>query len=274
LAFCARSRTRCARVRGASACSADLRSVSAHGASARNAQWERRAPLDPKTVGSLVQRGVQVLVQPSNRRVFTNEEYADAGAIITEDISAANTIFGVKEIPPKNVLPGKTYVLFAHVIKAQPSGMPLLDEFLKKNARLVDYEVIRNVQAKGGQRLVAFGKFAGLAGMIDGLRGLGERLLSYGERSGGAGRRRVQRARSLFYLVAHRSRRAGFSTPFLGLANSFMYPDLETAKKAVTAVRAERGDPALAAAPCSRARAGRRSATRLRAWDCPRTWRR
>ena len=35
-----------------------------------NSPWERRAPLAPKHVKSLVAQGVKVIVQPSNRRCF------------------------------------------------------------------------------------------------------------------------------------------------------------------------------------------------------------
>lgn len=55
--------------------------------------------------------------------------------------------------------------------------MPLLDAILEKNIRLIDYE--RMIDEKG-QRLVAFGKYAGVAGMINILHGLGLRLLALG----------------------------------------------------------------------------------------------
>jgi alpha-aminoadipic semialdehyde synthase len=43
--------------------------------------------------------------------------------------------------------------------------------------RLVDYEKLCD---ETGQRVVAFGKFAGIAGMIDILNGLGLRMLALG----------------------------------------------------------------------------------------------
>lgn len=73
--------------------------------------------------------------------------------------------------------------------------------------RLFDYETIRAPPTPGGGgggRLVAFGKFAGFAGMIDCFRGVGERLLSL-----------------------------GYSSPFMGISSSYMYPDLPAAKAAV-----------------------------------------
>jgi alpha-aminoadipic semialdehyde synthase len=48
--------------------------------------------------------------------------------------------------------------------------MPALDTILKSNIRLIDYEKIAD---KTGNRLIAFGKYAGMAGAIDFLKGLG-----------------------------------------------------------------------------------------------------
>ena len=51
--------------------------------------------------------------------------------------------------------------------------MDLLDACLEKNVRLVDYERMLD---ESGARVVAFGKFAGIAGMIDILNGIGKKL--------------------------------------------------------------------------------------------------
>ncbi len=55
--------------------------------------------------------------------------------------------------------------------------MPLLDEILRQEVRLFDYE--KMVDHKG-MRVVAFGKWAGVAGMINILHGLGLRFFSPG----------------------------------------------------------------------------------------------
>lgn len=139
--------------------------------------WERRAPVSPANVRSLTKEGVKIFVQPSNRRAYPMQAYANAGAIIQEDISEAPVIVGVKQVPIDSLLPNKTYCFFSHTIKAQEANMPLLDAILEKNIRLLDYEKL--VDAKG-QRVVAFGKWAGVAGMINILHGLGLRLLALG----------------------------------------------------------------------------------------------
>ncbi|XP_051917277.1 alpha-aminoadipic semialdehyde synthase, mitochondrial [Hippocampus zosterae] len=139
--------------------------------------WERRAPLAPRHVRELTHDGIKVLVQPSNRRAIHEKYYTKAGAIIQEDISEASLILGVKRPPEEKVIPKKTYAFFSHTIKAQEANMALLDDLLKKEVRLIDYE--KMVDANGF-RIVAFGQWAGVAGMINILHGLGLRFLALG----------------------------------------------------------------------------------------------
>lgn len=139
--------------------------------------WERRAPLAPRHVRELTNDGVKVLVQPSNRRAIHEKLYMKAGAVIQEDISEATLIVGVKRPPEEKVIPRKTYAFFSHTIKAQEANMGLLDDLLKKEVRLIDYE--KMVDANG-YRIVAFGQWAGVAGMINILHGLGLRFLALG----------------------------------------------------------------------------------------------
>ena len=63
-------------------------------------QWEKRAPLIPEDVKILLGKNdLDVIVQPSDIRVFQDEEYERAGAKIDESLSSANVVFAVKEIP-------------------------------------------------------------------------------------------------------------------------------------------------------------------------------
>lgn len=139
--------------------------------------WERRAPLAPYHVEKLTKQGVKILIQPSNRRAYPLQSYIRAGAEAREDISEAPVILGVKQVPNDLLLPNKTYCFFSHTIKAQEANMSLLDTVLDKQIRLIDYE--RMVDERD-QRVVAFGKYAGVAGMINILHGIGLRLLALG----------------------------------------------------------------------------------------------
>ena len=62
-------------------------------------------------------------------------------------------------------------------IKAQPHNMPALDAMIEKRIRLIDYEKISDAK---NNRLIAFGKHAGIAGAIDFLKGLGEYIMQMG----------------------------------------------------------------------------------------------
>lgn len=139
---------------------------------------ERRVPLTPYHVKQLVEKeGLRVLVQSSVKRVFTDEEYKKAGAEIVDILDDADVIFGVKEIPESFFEKGKTYVFFSHVIKGQPYNMPMLKRMMDMKCNLIDYEKIADSQ---GRRLIFFGRFAGLAGMINSLWSLGQRLAARG----------------------------------------------------------------------------------------------
>lgn len=136
--------------------------------------FERRAVLTPAHVKRVVEElGIQVVVQPSPIRIFTEEEYIQAGARIQEDLSSCDLVLGVKEIPVDLLIPGMRYAFFSHTIKAQSYNMPMLGQLMKLGCTLLDYERIVD---DSGRRLVFFGYYAGLAGMVDSLWTLGKRL--------------------------------------------------------------------------------------------------
>ncbi len=144
-------------------------------------EWERRVPIVPLHARELFQRHhVQTVIQPSKIRIFSDDAYRAAGAQVTDDISDCRTIFAIKEIPVKLLQPGRTYIFFSHTIKGQTHNMPMLKRLMELNCQLVDYERIVNEQ---GKRLVAFGRFAGIAGMLDTLWAFGRRLSSKGIKS-------------------------------------------------------------------------------------------
>ena len=111
-------------------------------------------------------------------------------------------------VDESDLLPNKTYFFFSHVIKGQPENMPLLQSILDKNIQLFDYEAIASEVVQDDKikkkRLVAFGKYAGIAGMIDTFQCLGRSLLA-----------------------------GGYSTPFLNVPPSYIHYDLHSAKKSI-----------------------------------------
>jgi len=135
--------------------------------------WERRVPLNPQAVKELINNGFEVVVQPSETRIYKDEEFKEVGAKLCKNLSNCDFILGVKEIYQEDLIPGKPHLFFSHVIKGQDYNMPNLKHILDTNVTLFDYERIADEQ---NRRLVFFGEYAGNAGMIDTLHGLGKRL--------------------------------------------------------------------------------------------------
>jgi saccharopine dehydrogenase (NAD+, L-lysine-forming) len=171
-------------------------------------RWERRAALSPDDVRTLVdETGLEVWVQPSDIRVFPDAEYAAAGATISESLDDCPVVLGVKEMPPSFFAEGRTYAFFSHTHKGQVQNLPMLRALIDRRCQLLDYELIVDDR---GRRLVFFGRFAGLAGMIDALWALGKRF-----------------------------QWEGFETPLSTVRMAHEYPDLSAAKAHVSEVGRE-----------------------------------
>jgi len=92
------------------------------------------------------------------------------------DVSDCDILMGIKEVPAAQLIDGKTYYFFSHTIKAQPHNRKLLQTILQKNIRLIDYEALTNER---GQRLIAFGRFAGMVGAHNALWTYGQRTRAF-----------------------------------------------------------------------------------------------
>lgn len=135
---------------------------------------DRRVPLTPEQVKSILNAHpeVSVKVQKSDIRCFKDEEYAQAGATLVDDVTDCEVILGVKEVPLSMLADGKTHFFFSHTIKKQEYNRHLLQTIMKKRVRLIDWECLTN---KNGKRLIAFGRYAGIVGAYNG-------ILTYGKR--------------------------------------------------------------------------------------------
>lgn len=139
---------------------------------------ERRVAIVPSHAKKLIEeQDLRILVQQSPKRVFLHEEYTSVGAEVVDSLKEAPVIIGIKEMPEEFFEEEKTYIFFAHVIKGQPYNMPMLRRMIEKKVTLIDYEKIED---EVGKRLIFFGKYAGIAGMINSLWSLGQRLREYG----------------------------------------------------------------------------------------------
>lgn len=140
--------------------------------------WERRVPLIPRHVKELTENHeIKIILQPFERRAIRESQFLEAGAQFNEDLSQCPFIIAVKEIPIELIMPDKTYMFFSHTVKGQDYNMPLLQKIIDDKCTLIDYERITDEK---GRRLVFFGRFAGVAGMIDALHGYGKRLKHLG----------------------------------------------------------------------------------------------
>lgn len=167
--------------------------------------FERRTPITPGHVRRIRDElGIEVTVQPSPIRIFTDQEYADAGAEVSEDLSACDMVLAVKEIPSDLLREGKAYTFFSHTVKGQAYNMEMLRTLVQRGCTLVDYERIVDDR---GRRLVFFGYYAGLAGMVDSLWALGQRAAV-----------------------------EGINSPFAAMKRAFQYHDIDEARAAVDEV--------------------------------------
>lgn len=134
---------------------------------------DKRVPLIPEHCVELMNSfNCEVVVQPSEIRAISDEEYQKAGIALQSDLSDCDVLMGVKEVPINELIPNKTYFFFSHTYKEQPYNAKLLKACVDRGIRLIDYELL----TKNGARVVAFGRFAGLVGAYNGLRGWGEKF--------------------------------------------------------------------------------------------------
>ena len=133
---------------------------------------DKRVVLPPNTCKVLLKTfpEMEIKVESSENRTFSNDAYSKIGIQVTENIEDCDVMLGVKEVPKEALIPNKKYFFFSHTIKKQPYNLGLLREILKKNIELYDHEVITDQK---GVRLVAFGRYAGIVGAYNAFRTYG-----------------------------------------------------------------------------------------------------
>ena len=131
---------------------------------------ENRTPLVPEHIKKYKEsnQNINFIIQPSNSRCFSDEEYELCGAKINENLNECSIIFGVKEIDPNILINNRTYLFFSHTFKInkqqkniEKHKKDLLLSILNKKITLIDYE---NIRGKNGTRCLGFGRFAGIVG--------------------------------------------------------------------------------------------------------------
>jgi saccharopine dehydrogenase (NAD+, L-lysine-forming) len=135
---------------------------------------DRRVILNPDQCLRILKEfpQVELLIQPSDVRCISNKEYADKGLVLQEDLSNCDILLGIKEVPIHQLIAHKTYLFFSHTIKKQPHNKRLFQEIANKKITLIDYEALKNEE---GNRVIAFGRFAGIVGAYNTLKLLGKK---------------------------------------------------------------------------------------------------
>lgn len=139
---------------------------------------DKRVPFTPIQTEEIEQRfpHIRVVVQKSSVRCFKDEEYEALGIAVADDVSHCDVLMGIKEVPVEQLVANKTYLFFSHTIKKQPYNKKLLQEILKKRIRLMDYETLTD---RLGNRMVAFGRFAGIVGAYNALWTYGKKYNAF-----------------------------------------------------------------------------------------------
>ena len=128
-----------------------------------------RTPLVPDDCRFLLNqfKDLQIVVQPSSFRCYSDELYRGAGCLVSEDLSHCGLVLGVKEVDTAQLIPGLAYAFFSHTIKAQPYNRSMMQHMVRNGISLYDYELMTD---EFGRRTVAFGHWAGIVGGWHALR--------------------------------------------------------------------------------------------------------
>ena len=137
---------------------------------------DTRTPLTPSNCKTLLDQypNLTIKVHPCDFRGYRDEEFIEAGVEVSEKLDDCNILLGVKEVPLNELISNKKYLFFSHTIKKQEYNRELLQEILKRNIQLIDYECLTH---ENGVRIIGFGHFAGVVGTYNG-------FLTWGKRTG------------------------------------------------------------------------------------------
>lgn len=135
---------------------------------------DKRVALTPLQCSQLKKEfpGVEVYVQKSLVRSYDDDEFADFGLPLVEDVSHCDLLLGIKEVPIQHLVEGKKYMFFSHTIKQQPHNQKLMQALLEKKIEMIDYECLTDIKHN---RIIGFGRFAGIVGAYNGLLGYGRK---------------------------------------------------------------------------------------------------
>ena len=139
---------------------------------------DKRVPLTPLICTELLRSypNLEIVIQPSKIRCYSDDEYLAFGLTLQEDLSDCDVLMGVKEVPKDLLLPNKKYFFFSHTIKKQPHNQKLMKALIEKKIQMIDYETLTD---KNHNRIIGFGRFAGIVGAYNGILGMEKNMTCF-----------------------------------------------------------------------------------------------
>jgi saccharopine dehydrogenase (NAD+, L-lysine forming) len=137
--------------------------------------YDSRVALTPNQAAKLKEKfpGIDIVCQTSPIRSYKDQEYADNGIDVVEDVSDCDLLLGIKEVSIDELVSNKTYCFFSHTVKEQPYNRNLLQQIIEKEIRLIDYE---RIEDEYGKRIIAFGRYAGIVGAYNAIYTYGQKF--------------------------------------------------------------------------------------------------
>jgi alanine dehydrogenase len=93
---------------------------------------------------------VEVIVQSSSARCFSDREFLMAGVEVKEDISDCDIFLGIKEVPVQELIPQNLLIL----LPCEKQEIKVLQTILDDKITLIDYECLEH---EDGHRIIGFG---------------------------------------------------------------------------------------------------------------------
>lgn len=130
-------------------------------------QNEKRTALTPDNARKLIEAGHEIIVEESNDRIFSIEDYKKAGAKIVSsqswktDANKDVYILGLKELKTEDIPITHKHIYFAHIYKGQDGAQEVFNRYKKGNGVLFDLEFLLS---ENSRRVAAFGYWAGYVG--------------------------------------------------------------------------------------------------------------
>ena len=139
---------------------------------------DNRVPLKPRQCRDLQERypNIKIVVQSSETRCIKDSDYRKFGIEVVENVDDCDLLLGIKEVRIDWLIPGKTYMFFSHTAKKQPHNRKLLQAIIANKNTLIDYEMLTDDK---GNRLIGFGKWAGIVGAHHSFVMLGKKRKEY-----------------------------------------------------------------------------------------------